>query len=225
MILSSNLPRVCEMAARAERVLDVGGWWCPFNLATHVLDVMPYATRRRHEALDLDHPERFAAETWTRHDACRAPWPFPDKFFDFSFCSHTLEDVRDPLTICSELMRVSKAGYLETPSRAREIFCKKRWFGLRSLVGCMPEVGFAHHRWFVELEGDLLRFTVKDQNLLMSRHNFITREQLGRKMTEKESGLGLFWNDSFRCEEAILEESGQLRVFRDQALKRLRHAS
>ena len=55
---------------------------------------------------------------------CNSHWPFPDKTFDFVVCSHLLEDVRDPITVCRELCRVGKAGYIETPSRIREIFSK-----------------------------------------------------------------------------------------------------
>jgi hypothetical protein len=30
-------------------------------------------------------------------------------------CSHTLEDIRDPLWVCSEMIRIGKAGYIELP--------------------------------------------------------------------------------------------------------------
>ena len=61
MILVSNLPRLKEISAASEKVLDVGGWHNPFNLATHVIDIMPYATRRSQEALDPENAERFTA--------------------------------------------------------------------------------------------------------------------------------------------------------------------
>jgi len=215
MILTANLPRVCELARRAERVLDVGGWFRPFNLATHVLDVMPYATRHRQHPLDPGNPERFAAATWTVHDACRAPWPFPDKFFDFSFCSHTIEDLRDPIAVCAELVRVSKAGYVETPSRERESFCKDRFAGLKRALGRLPQVGFDHHRW-------LVRFLAKDQRLVADPRRYITRGDLGRKLTEAESGLGLFWEGRFTFEEVFLDDTAKLAAWRDAALRRLR---
>lgn len=225
MILTANLPRLCALAGPAERVLDVGGWFRPFNLATHVLDVMPYETRHSRHPIDPGNAERFTAATWTIHDACRAPWPFPDKFFDFSFCSHTIEDVRDPIAVCAELLRVSKAGYIETPSREREVFCKHRFFGLKTVLGRMPPVGFDHHRWLVEAEGSHLKFLAKDQRLVARRGNFITRGDLGRKMTEAESGLGLFWGGSFGFEEIFLDDTAKLRAWRDAALARLRAAS
>ncbi len=222
MILTRNLARACEIAAGADRVLDVGGWWQPFNLATHVLDLLPYKSRHQQDALDPEHPPRFSAETWVEHDACAAPWPFPDKFFDFSFCSHLLEDVRDPLTVSAELIRVSKSGYIETPSRTREIFSKARGFTLRAALGRIPPVGFDHHRWFAEIEGNHIRFLAKDQRLLASRRNFITRGDLGRKLTEQESGAGLFWTGGFTFEEVIVHGAEQLQSFRETALRRLR---
>ena len=224
MIVESNLPRIREIALNAPTVLDVGGWHRPFHAAPHVLDLQPYETRNTREALDPEQPPRHGASTWFRHDACKAPWPFPDKFFDFSFCSHLLEDVRDPLTVCAELCRVSRAGYIETPSRAREIFSKARFFGLKSLLGRMPEVGFYHHRWFVEIDGDHVVFRAKDQRLLTSRARFITRRDLGRKMTEHESGTFLFWRDRFTCEERFDVNEAELESFRGRTLAALKRA-
>ncbi|HET9149321.1 MAG TPA: methyltransferase domain-containing protein [Alphaproteobacteria bacterium] len=200
MILRQNIPEIVRRALAFERVLDVGGWHCPLNVATHVIDLRDYYSRQVHEALDPDDPERFRADTWTVHDVCRAPWPFPDNLFEFSVCSHLLEDIADPFTVCRELMRVSKAGYIETPSRDREIFCKARFGRLRFLIGKRPEVGFAHHRWFVERDGERLIFTAKYPDLTHNLDAIITRSEIGRKLSEAESGIGLFWTGSFPFE-------------------------
>jgi SAM-dependent methyltransferase len=42
--------------------------------------------------------------------------PFKDKAFDFVIAFHVLEHSRDPAAFLSELERVAKAGYIETPS-------------------------------------------------------------------------------------------------------------
>src|SRR5438105_1380962 len=102
-------------------VLDVGGWAAPFNRATHVLDLEPHATRGLLGSYGPG-PERFSAETWVVRDMCaREPWPFADDQFDFSLCVTTLEDVRDPIWVCSELSRVSRAGYVEVPTVEAEL--------------------------------------------------------------------------------------------------------
>lgn len=224
MILRRNLPHVVAHALASESVLDVGGWYLPLNAATHVLDINPYATRG--QPLDAENRERFSAATWIIHDACVAPWPFPDKFFDFSFCSHLLEDVRDPLAVVRELSRVAKRGYVETPSREREIFAKERWAALAARCGRPPEVGFYHHRWFVEADATHLRFLAKTAEVSRDRAYYITRSSLGRKMREEESGIGIFWEGTITAEEIIIIDADEarrdLRRFRESVLARLR---
>jgi SAM-dependent methyltransferase len=224
VILRRNLPEIVARARARERVLDVGGWYLPLNAATHVLDINPYATRG--QPLDPENTERFSAATWIVHDACVAPWPFPDKFFDFSFCSHLLEDVRDPLGVVRELSRVAKGGYVETPSREREIFAKERWAALAARCGRPPEVGFYHHRWFVEADATHLRFLAKTAEVSRDPGYYITRSSLGRKMREDESGIGIFWEGTITAEETIIIDADEarrdLRRFRESVLARLR---
>jgi SAM-dependent methyltransferase len=220
MILRKNLAAVIARARSAETALDVGGWFQPLNCATHVMDWNPYETRRSGASLDRT-PERFSRETWARWDACNAPWPYPDKFFDFSFCSHTLEDLRDPLTVCRELVRVAKSGYIETPSRLREIFVKERFLLLRTMLGRPPAIGFRQHRWFVEIDHSHVRFTAKDHMILASRRHFLTRGNVGRRLTEEESGACLFWTDKFTCEEVFQADDTGLLDFRKRTLRDL----
>jgi hypothetical protein len=130
-----------------------------------------------------------------------------------------LEDVRDPLTVCAELIRVSKHGYIETPSRLREIFAKERFFQLKTLFGRMPAIGFPHHRWFVEIDGTHVKFTAKDHRILKGFNYFIRRSDLGRKLSEQESGIGLFWSGGFTFEEVTIESDTQLTRFRDAVLE------
>jgi len=222
MILRSNLPRLRELTVACNRVLDVGGWYQPFNLATHVIDLYPYESRRSHDAVDPGDGERFSAATWAVHDVCSSPWPYADKSFDFVVCSHLLEDVRDPISVCRELCRVGKAGYIETPSRIREIYSKERFFRIKYLIGMIPEIGFSHHRWFVESEVDHLRFTSKTAALLASHQYYITRADLGRKLTERESGLEFFWHQKFTFEEMFVDLRTDYPSFRRKAIAQLK---
>ena len=66
--------------------------------------------------------------------------PFAADSFDFVYASHILEHVESPEAACREIMRVGKAGYIETPSpfleqglALRDETCPDHWF----------------HRWFV----------------------------------------------------------------------------
>jgi len=141
MLAGSRARIEAELAADA-LVLDVGGWGSPWPRADWVIDLMPYDTRGLYGEFD-GRPERFSADTWVQRDICdHEPWPFADDQFDFAVCSHTLEDVRDPIRVCEELVRVAKAGYVEVPSRLEE----------QSPLGWHPGVGWTHHRWLIDVD-------------------------------------------------------------------------
>lgn len=53
-------------------------------------------------------------------DACKLP--FRDNTFDYSLSYHVLEHVKNPSRFLDENMRVSKAGYIETPNYLYERF-------------------------------------------------------------------------------------------------------
>lgn len=136
-------------------VLDVGGGDQPLSRANFVLDFMPwdFGQKRPQMLNDVWPTPYFSEETWIKQDICaRSPWPFEDKKFDFVFCSHTLEDVRDPIWVCQELMRVGKAGYIETPSRIIESM-----LGVERLRYC----GYSHHHWLCELTDGGIEFMFK----------------------------------------------------------------
>jgi len=224
--LGSNINRLLAETANAARVLDVGGAHRPLNTATHTLDALPYSDRG--PVLFRDVPERFSEANWVQFDMCERPWPYPDKHFDFSFCAGTLEDVRDPIGACHELMRVSRAGYIETPSRLCEIFHERRGYWFRRIIGRKFAVGWGDHRWFCELEGDSVTFLAKTLTAVASRKFFITRAELGRGLTEAENAIGLFWQYRFTAREWLLikpgETEAELARFKKETLRRLRSA-
>lgn len=178
-------------------VLDVGGWACPFNRANWILDAEPYETRGFYRQIGLPgsqggDTEYFSKETWVERDMCeKTPFPFPDKFFDFSICSHTLEDIRDPLFVCSELIRVSKRGYIEVPSRVSET-CR----------GCEADnmVGLSHHRWFVEIQNNHIQFMMKYHNI-HTNFQFSFPSSYAKTLKPSELIDFVFWEDSFTFSE------------------------
>jgi len=188
-------------------VLDVGGWADPFHRADYVLDCFDYETRGilyngvGRLADTVRHPdplpgERFTRETWKTQDICgKQPFPFPDKMFDFVLCSHTLEDIRDPLRVCGELIRVAKAGYIETPSRLVE-----------QTVGLDGTVGAPHHRWLVEMTEGRVAFTMKSSHLHWHRPALIPTAYTHRLPPETKV-TWLFWNDGFEYGERIVDDA------------------
>ncbi len=75
--------------------------------------------------------------------------PFKDKSIDYVYCSHVLEHVADPELACREIMRVAKAGYIETPTLMKDALFA--WAGM------------IHHRWHVTRIGTRLVFFEYDE--------------------------------------------------------------
>jgi SAM-dependent methyltransferase len=149
-----------DFQTSSARILDAGGWFIPFIHATHVVDLMPYETRTgKFNPAPLP-GERFSKDTWTQADFMDARFrlPFPDKFFDFSVCGHTVEDLENPGPLLAELRRVSRAGYIETPSRLSE-----QTRGSRDRMTSAQ--GHPHHHWIVEAEGNQLLLSSKKLSL------------------------------------------------------------
>ena len=126
-LLEPNVQKLLSELQPTDQVHDLGGWACPFNRAQWILDAQPFETRGFYRTFggkpsQGGDKEWFTKDTWIQRDMCeRAPWPFSDQQFDFVICSHTLEDIRDPLWVCTEMIRVGKRGYIEVPSRAWEL--------------------------------------------------------------------------------------------------------
>jgi hypothetical protein len=192
-VLPSATERILRELPEEATVLDVGGWAAPLNRATHVLDMEPYETRGIMGSYGPG-PERFSADTWALHDICASePWPYEDDAFDFAVCVTTLEDVRDPLRVCHELSRVAKAGYVEVPTTEWEL----AWW----VQG--PWVGYQHHRWLCDAEGDGLVFTHKDPSLNADwRLRVLPR--WWKAMPVQDKLLGVFWDGELPARERFV---------------------
>jgi SAM-dependent methyltransferase len=82
-------------------------------------------------------------------NADAAAMPFADGVFDYTICSNLLEHVEDPAGVIRELMRVSRAGYIEVPE-----------------ASSAKIVDFPSHVWWCRLDASTqpptLVFTAKD---------------------------------------------------------------
>jgi hypothetical protein len=199
-MLAASRRRIHELLSDSDQVLDVGGGASPFERADWVIDLLPHDKRGLYGADPDPSAERFSALTWIERDICaRQPWPFTDGQFDFSVCSHTLEDVRDPVFVCSELIRVSKAGYIEVPSRLEE--------QSRGFQG--PWVGWGHHHWLIDLAGDEITFVFK-HHVMHGRASDHFPLGFRDSLTEEERVQCLWWDGAFRYRERIFTDAAEL---------------
>ena len=198
-MLESAGRRILDRLQPSDVVLDVGGWAKPFARADWVIDLQPYETRGLYGEVQVA-DERFDEGTWITRDICdRESWPFEDGQFDFAICSHTLEDVRDPVWVCSELTRVARAGYVETPSRLEE-----QAYGVQG-----PWVGWGHHHWLVDETPTGIEFVFKHQ-ILHGRPELQVPLARWREAGPEERRVSLWWVGGFECRERIFLEPGAL---------------
>lgn len=142
------------------KILDVGGWFDPLPQATHVIDLFPYETRNGEISLEKKSEEKFSKDTWLQYNFLdkNLRFPFSDGYFEFVVCCHTLEDLEAPLNLLNELKRISKAGYIEVPSRLDE-----QTLGVRDRCNTQP--GHPHHYWIIDQKDNSLIFYSKKASL------------------------------------------------------------
>ena len=189
----NNIQEISKQIKENDIVLDIGGWFCPFNRANWVIDAMPYETRRK-SGIEGVTKEYFSKQTWLQMDICdRKSLPFRDKEIDFVICSHILEDIRDPIFVCSEISRIGKRGYIEAPSKIAELS-----LGIES----RHYAGYCHHRWIIEIKDNKIIFLNKP-HFIHSHWKFHFPYNYGKRLTENDSIQWLFWNGAFEFEERI----------------------
>jgi len=194
-MLKKNVDIILKQIGPNDKVLDIGGWIAPFNRANYVIDIMPHETRG---IFGHSGPEKefFTRDRWIIHDVSSVkPLPFNDKEIDYVVCSHLLEDIRDPIRLCSEIIRVGKRGYVEVPSRTIE-----------STMGAESKenfyAGYYHHRWLIEIANSEIVFRHKS-HLLHSSSRFHLPKKYLKKMKEEDKVSYMFWEGFFEYKEII----------------------
>ncbi len=183
---------VLKRIQEKDKVLDIGGWDKVFPRANVVIDYMPYETRRNHTGL----PERFSEDSWIQGDVHdKKIWErFPDQYFDFAIAAHILEDIRDPIGVLEQLLRVSKAGYIEVPSAFREI---------SKLDSKAKGTGYDHHRWIVWYEKDLKRLNFKPKLGWAFERDLLSEPEKEFLSDYHYQFDSIFWNQSLRFQEIV----------------------
>jgi hypothetical protein len=126
------------------RVLDIASGHNPFSHATILSDRYLEKTQHRREEIIIDGRPFLLLDI---HNL-----PFADKSIDYIYCSHVIEHVNDPLSACFEMMRVSKAGYIEAPTLAKDM-----------LFSWAKDMG---HQWHLVRIGSRLIFFEYDERRL-----------------------------------------------------------
>lgn len=202
-MLERSRRQILELLGEDQLVLDVGGGGSPFARADWVIDLLAYEERGLYGPPPDPAAERFTAASWVQRDICdREQWPFADRQFDFSVCSHTLEDVRDPLFVCSELIRVSRAGYIEVPSRLEE-----QSYGVHG-----PWVGWSHHRWLIDIGETEITFVFKS-HVLHARDTDHFPPGFWQMLTAEQRIQTLWWHNDFRFAERIFMDGPSLDAY------------
>lgn len=208
-MLARSVERILETLDDEALVLDIGGWAKPFPRADWVLDYMPYETRGL-LGRDGTGEERFRKETWVQRDVCdREPYPFADDELDFVVCSQTLEDLRDPVWVCAEMVRIGKAGYVEVPSRLLE-----QSYGVEG-----PWAGYAHHRWLFDLDPDRLSFAFKS-HVLHRRRSCHFPYGFHHQLRPEERALSLWWEGGFDFSERLFYDPAELDRYLEEFVER-----
>jgi hypothetical protein len=210
-LLEKNVALLLSRLSPSDVVIDVGGWACPFNRAQWVLDAQQYESRGFYRTFGGP-PSQGGDQEWFSRES----WVIRDKQFDFAICSHTLEDLRDPLWVCSELSRIAGAGYIEVPSRQFESTLE---------VERPNQAGLSHHRWLIDVVGQHLRFMHKF-HMIHADRSFSLPAKYKRRLTAESSVSWIWWEGAISCEEVeihgIAAQEAELREYSRREFPRSR---
>jgi len=155
-------------------VLDIGSGHSPHIRANVLVDKFYFNDRHRAGRPIILPP----GKDFVVADVCALP--FKDKVFDFVICSHVAEHIQDIDGFCTELNRIARRGYLETPSRLAEILRHSqnhRWYVSKRRGGLVfRPIGEGYPLgWFGKLFFSLIfyrRPQIKGQDVFPFAHGY-----------------------------------------------------
>lgn len=151
-----------------DRVLDVGGGHNPHPRANVVVDKYTDTNYHRSGDIKVLQKQEFIAADGEK-------LPFKDNEFDYVISCHVLEHVEDPVKFLSEIFRVGKRGYLETPSLLGEYFAPRE-----------------SHKWILHEHKDRLYLVEKEKMGFIYGYylgdliqEFLPKHSIGFKIAER----------------------------------------
>lgn len=157
------------------KVIDIAGAanpWCDDWVDAYV-DIKPVKTGKRVFRGNLLQPD-----TWTTLSEAEK--------WDFSICTHVLEDVRSPQYVIEGLLSISSAGFIAMPNKHTEF----------SHIESRAFLGYCHHRWiFTIANGRLLMIAKFPIVNYFSKQNSILRFLRKRPFSGIQRKLGLYRYD------------------------------
>lgn len=103
---------------KKDKVLEIGSGHNPMFRSDVLIDKYPNDDSHRCGALRIYPHQQFI-------DAQGERLPFGDKTFDYVICNQVLEHAEDPAQFISEITRVGRRGYIETPGMPGELMFPK----------------------------------------------------------------------------------------------------
>lgn len=197
------------------RVIDVGGQKNPWadEFVTAYVDIVDFDTKKKKYIGDANE-----AAVWRKIRR--------DGKYDFSICTHTIEDLRDPIFVLHSLLSVSKAGYISVPNKHTEV----------SHAEGPSWLGYGHHRWIfsVRLHDDgspYLFFIAKwpcieyfnSSNIVVSGSLPASRfgdhrlRWLNQDLASHSNELGLLWEEELDYEavDYAVSTEWQMEAYRE----------
>jgi len=116
-------------------ILDIGAGKTPFIFATKLID---YNTK-----YDINN-NNDKIKVYNNLDIDTNKLPFENKSLDFVYSRHTLQEIQNPDFVMNEIIRITNAGYIETPSPLIEITK-----GIDRISNINNYAGYIHHRYII----------------------------------------------------------------------------
>jgi hypothetical protein len=104
--------------------------------------------------------------------------------FDFCICTHTLEDIMNPVFVSNQITKIAKSGYIAVPSKYRELS--------RFECGNTSYRGYIHHRWIFDITADNIFMGYPKINYLDSTNIF---DKIAN-MDHNKCDLSFFWEEN-----------------------------